>query len=93
MYCFIIARILESIGELSKILDHRVSLIEAALEEFLENVRTFYDRQIVLLNIVLLKSSWAQNAQAVHQRHLGNVRQAKQIHSGIRQMVSKIQKI
>ena len=41
----------------------------------------FYDRQIILLNIVVLRSFWAQNAQAAHQRDLGKVRQAKQIKS------------
>ena len=35
----------------------------------------------LLLNIVLLKSSQAQNTPAVHQRDFGNVRQAKQIRS------------
>ena len=95
-----ISRILESSARCSTMFLFAVSFQTGALElytllleEFLENGRTFYDRQIVLLNIVLLKSFWTQNAQAVHQRDLGNVRQAKQIHSGIRQMVSKIQKI
>ena len=44
---------------------------------FLENSCTFYDRQIILLNIVILRSSLAQNA--VHQRDFGKVTQAKQI--------------
>ena len=37
---------------LSKILDHRLSLTEAAKEMFLDGGCTFYDRQIILLNIV-----------------------------------------
>ena len=57
MLCFVVARILESLGELSKILDHRLTLTEAAIEIFLENSYTFYDRQIILPNIVLLRSS------------------------------------
>ena len=46
---------------------------------FLENNCMFYDREIVLLNIVLLRSSYSQNVQAVHQGDFGKVRQAKQI--------------
>ena len=46
---------------------------------FLENSCTFYDRQIVLLDIVLLKKSEAQNVQDVNQRDFGKIRQAKQI--------------
>ena len=46
---------------------------------FLENGCTFYNRQIILLNIVLLKSSWVQKALAAHQRYLGKVRQAREI--------------
>ena len=46
---------------------------------FLENSCTFYDRQIVLLDIVLLRKSEAQNVQDVNQRDFGNIRQAKQI--------------
>ena len=37
---------------------------------FIENGCKFYDRQIILLNIVLSRSSKAQNVQAVHQRIL-----------------------
>ena len=47
----------------------------------LENSRTFYDREIILLNIVFLWSSWAQNAHAVHQRGLGKLRQARDVKS------------
>ena len=56
-----VARILESLGELSQILDHRLTLKEAAKEEFLENSYTFYVRQIILPNIVLLRSSLTQD--------------------------------
>ena len=35
----------------------RLLLTEAAIEMFLENNRTFYDRQIMLLNTVVLSSS------------------------------------
>ena len=52
-----VAKILESLGELSKILVHKLSLTEAVTEMFLENSCTFYDREIILLNIVLLRSS------------------------------------
>ena len=38
-----------SYEELSKILDHRLLLTEAAIEIILENICTFYDRQILLL--------------------------------------------
>ena len=52
---FVIARILESLIELSKILDYRLSITEAVIEVFLEiAVRFMTD---VLLNIVLLRSS------------------------------------
>ena len=42
---------------------------------FLENNCTFYDRQITLHDIVLLRSSLTPNAQAAHQRDLEKVRQ------------------
>ena len=45
-----IARILERLGELSKPLHHRLSPTEAAIEVFLENSCTFYDKQIILLS-------------------------------------------
>ena len=48
----IVAKILESLGELFKILDYRPLLTEVAIEMFLEKNRTFYDRQIVLFDIV-----------------------------------------
>ena len=35
-----------------KILDHRLSLIEAAIKVFFENDSRFSDRQIILLNII-----------------------------------------
>ena len=47
-----VAKALESLGELYEILDHRLLLTEAIIEIFLENSCTFYDRQIILLNIV-----------------------------------------
>ena len=72
---------MESLGELSQILDHRLTLKEAAKEEFLENTYTFYVRQIILSNIVLLGSSLTRNVQVVHQREIGKVRQAEQIKS------------
>ena len=58
---------------------NRLTLKEAAKEEFLENSYTFYVRQIILPNIVLLRTSLTRNVQAVHQREIGKVRQAKQI--------------
>ena len=68
--CFIVARVLGRLGELSKILDNRLSLTEAVIEIFYENGCTFYDRQIILFNIVLSGSSKAETAQSVHQRDL-----------------------
>ena len=44
---------------------------------FPENGCAFYNRQIILLNIVLSRSSEAQNVQAVHQGDFGKVRQFK----------------
>ena len=41
--------------ELRKVLDHRFSYTEAAIEMFFENDCTFYDKQIILLNTVLLR--------------------------------------
>ena len=81
LQCFVVARILETFGELSQILDHRLTLKGAAKEEFLENSYTFYARQIILTNIVLLRSSLTRNVQIVHQMEIGKVRQAKQIKS------------
>ena len=48
---------------------------------FLENGCTFYERQIVLFNIVLLRSTLAQNAQNAHQGDSGKDRQAIEIKS------------
>ena len=82
LQCFIIATILESLGELPKILDHRPLLTEVAIEIFLENSCTLYEnRQFMLLNIVFLRNFQTQNVQAVHQRDFRNVRKAKQIKS------------
>ena len=44
---------LGELGELSKILDRKHFLTEAAIEMFLENSCTFYGRQIIPLKIVL----------------------------------------
>ena len=63
----------------SKSLEHRLSLTETAIEMFLENGCTFYDRQITLLHIVLSRCYKAQNVQAVHQRDFRKARQVKQI--------------
>ena len=41
---------------------------------FLENSSAFYDRQIILFNIVILSSSLVQDAQAVHHRNFSKVR-------------------
>ena len=71
----------ESLGELSQILDHRLTLKETAKEKFLKSGYTFYVRQIILPNIVLLRSSLTRNVQVVHQREIRKVRQAKQIKS------------
>ena len=51
-----LARALESLGQLYKILDHRLLLTKAVIEMFLENSCTLYDRQITLLNIVFYRS-------------------------------------
>ena len=70
LQCFVVARISESLGELSQILDHRRTLKEAAKEEFIENSYTFYVRQIILPNIDLLRSSLTRNVQVVLKRTL-----------------------
>ena len=62
-------------------LDPKPSLTEAVIEMFLENSCTLYDTQNIPLNIVLWRSSQAQNVQAAHQRNFGKVWQAKQIKS------------
>ena len=41
----------------------------------------FYDRQIILSNIVLLRSSLTRNVEVAHESEIGKVRQAKQIKS------------
>ena len=47
------------------------------MEMFLENSCTFYDRQIILLNVGV-KKSYAQNAQAaVNHRDFGKAKQIK----------------
>ena len=53
MKWFNVARVLDSLGELYKILDHELFLTEAVIEMFLENICTFYERQIILLNSYL----------------------------------------
>ena len=59
----------------------RVLLTEAAVEMFLENSSTFYNRQVLLLNIVILRSSLVQNVQAVHHSDFKKLRKAKQTKS------------
>ena len=54
---------------------------KATKEEFLENSYTFYVTQIILPNIVLLRSYLTRNAQVVQQREIEKVRKAKQIKS------------
>ena len=48
---------------------------------FLENSCTFCDGQIILLNIVPLKSFEAKNMQAIYHGDFGKDRQDKQIKS------------
>ena len=63
----ITARVLESLCKLSKIIDRRYSLTEAAAERsFLENSSTFNNPQIVLLNIISLTRFQARNIQTGH---------------------------
>ena len=57
----------------------RLLLTEGAIEMFFEKTCKFYDRQTMVRNIVILRSSSAQNVQAVHHRDFGKVTQAKQI--------------
>ena len=49
------------------------------MEMFIGNSFTFYERQITLLNIVVLRTSEDQNIQALDQRYFGKVTLAKQI--------------
>ena len=73
-----LAKVLDSVYEVLKILDqtsnHRTSHLS-------------YDRQIILLNIVVLRCSSAQDAQAVHHRNFRKMRQAKQIKSKIKRLI------
>ena len=73
-----LAKVLDSVYEVLKILDqtsnHRTSHLS-------------YDRQIILLNIVVLRCSSAQDAQAVHHRNFRKMRQAKQIKSKIKKLI------
>ena len=48
---------------------------------FFEKTCRFYDRQTMLRNVVILRSSLAQNVQIVHHRDFWKVTQAKQIKS------------
>ena len=57
LQCFIAVRVLESVGDISKILDHKLLLTETDTKMLLENSCTFYDRQIIPPNIILWKSS------------------------------------
>ena len=72
---FVVVRILESLGELSQILDHRLTLTEAAIEIYHEYNYTFCERQIIMPNIVLLRSSKTRNVQASHQSEIEKIRQ------------------
>ena len=54
-------------------------LKEAAKKEFLGNSYMFYVRQVILPNIVLLRSSLTRNGQVLHQREIGKGREGKQI--------------
>ena len=54
---------------------------KATKEIFHENSYTFYATQIILRNIVFLRSYVTRNAQIVHQREIEKVRKAKQIKS------------
>ena len=68
-------------GKNSREIDHRFSFTKATIDMFLGNSCMLNDTHIIPLNIVLLRSSSAQNVQTVHQRDFGKVRQAKQIKS------------
>ena len=72
---FVVVRILESLGALSQILEHRLTLTKAAIEIFHENNYTFCERQIILTNIVLLRSYKTRNVQVSHQREIEKIRQ------------------
>ena len=73
-----LAKVLDSVYEVLKILDQTSNHRSSQLS---------YDRQIILLNIVVLRCSSAQDAQAVHQRNFRKIRQAKQIKSKIKKLI------
>ena len=76
-FCFITSIFLYYIIT-SRISDHNKSSYG---REFLENSAMFNNTQIILLNIVLVKRSRAQNVQIVYQGDFGKVRYAKHIKS------------
>ena len=73
-----LAKVLDSVYEVLKILDQTSNHRSSQLS---------YDRQIMLLNIVVLRCSSAQDAQAVHHRNFRKIRQAKQIKSKIKKLI------
>ena len=73
-----LAKVLDSVYEVLKILDETSNHRSSQLS---------YDRQIILLNIVVLRCSSAQDAQAVHHRNFRKIRQAKQIKSKIKKLI------
>ena len=73
-----LAKVLDSVYEILKILDQTSNHRSSQLS---------YDRQIILLNIVVLRCSSAQDAQAVHHRNFRKIRQAKQIKSKIKKLI------
>ena len=73
-----LAKVLDGVYEVLKILDQTSNHRSSQLS---------YDRQIILLNIVVLRCSSAQDAQAVHHRNFRKIRQAKQIKSKIKKLI------
>ena len=73
-----LAKVLDSVYEVLKILDQTSNH---------RSIQLSYDRQIILLNIVVLRCSSAQDAQAVHHRNFRKIRQAKQIKSKIKKLI------
>ena len=73
-----LAKVLDSVYEVLKVLDQTSNHRSSQLS---------YDRQIILLNIVVLRCSSAQDAQAVHHRNFRKIRQAKQIKSKIKKLI------
>ena len=73
-----LAKVLDSVYQVLKILDQTSNHRSSQLS---------YDRQIILLNIVVLRCSSAQDAQAVHHRNFRKIRQAKQIKSKIKKLI------